>query len=273
VRLQAEQMPLWARDPGDPTGPWVPPRSAREVAGFAGFVSDLAKHYGSKVSYIEIWNEPNISDFWSTGPDPTEFAALLKASYLAIKAASPTTMVVSGGTSRNDVGFVSQTYTALANLGGDVANHYYFDMLGVHPYAGNRSPLVDSPAWVYDSTFGLMDENFSGYQRLIALMDAHGETSKQIYITEYGLSTVEWSGYPPVTDATRAKYLTEAYSLISSNPRVFGMSWFYLLTTPWDGPGFALLNTQLQPSASFEALETWSRNVGAGSAKSMRFIR
>lgn len=51
-----------------------------------------------KAAGIEIWNEPNTPYFWRPRPDPADYAALLAASYDAIKAVRPRMPVAGGAT-------------------------------------------------------------------------------------------------------------------------------------------------------------------------------
>lgn len=42
------------------------------------YVTALAKHYAGRINYFEIWNEPDISDFWAPGSsNPEEYAQLI----------------------------------------------------------------------------------------------------------------------------------------------------------------------------------------------------
>ncbi|MEO1443425.1 MAG: hypothetical protein AAFV33_23680, partial [Chloroflexota bacterium] len=61
---------------------------------YAAFVAGLAVQGADA---IEIWNEPNIDREWPSGQiSPQNYTNLLAASYNAIKAANPSTLVVSG---------------------------------------------------------------------------------------------------------------------------------------------------------------------------------
>src|SRR5207244_11078032 len=123
----------------------------------------------------EIGNEPNQDDFWDTdaGPDPTRYAQMLEASYARIKAAAPQAMVLGGSIAFNDRDYFEQMYQQ-----GDVGKS--FDALALHPYS-----LGHAPEQVADQihSFALAVEGMS------AVMAAHGEPNKPIWITEMGCST------------------------------------------------------------------------------------
>jgi hypothetical protein len=211
------------------------------------------------VSYYEIWNEENTAAFWAEGANPTEYANLLEASYVAAKAADPAAVVMFGGLSRNDVGFLQATYDAIDKRfpATAVADHHFFDILGVHPYAGSDSPAAENPHWVYRDRFGEMDGNFLGFKKLHALMVQEGEGYKHIYIGEYGLSTTGWNDFPPVSAATQAGDLTLAYRLAAQTGYVDGFSWYDFFSTPWNSVGFSLLKGRypdFRPTPAYRAL-------------------
>jgi hypothetical protein len=61
---------------------------------YAGFAAELA---AAGADAIEVWNEPNIDREWPSGQiSPQRYTELLATAYSAIKAANPSTMVVSG---------------------------------------------------------------------------------------------------------------------------------------------------------------------------------
>ena len=238
VRIQLTGFPDWARDPGQPdTGiaPWLPPVAPNELARWKQFVGDVAHHFRGRVTYFEIWNEPNISSFFYPIPDPAEYADLLQASYTAIKAADPTARVIFAGMSGNDIGFLGRVYDALDIQFGSAAkrNHHYFDILGVHPYDGSRPPALVSKGEVYPDNFGTMDYNFLGFEKLHALMVSFGEGYKPIYITEYGFTTAGFYGFPAISDSTRARYLRQAFALVDKSPLCHGVQ----LVLPVRPPG------------------------------------
>ncbi len=54
-----DTTPAWARPPG--TSPLTPPT---ELADFGYFSRALAEHYGDRINYYQIWDEPNLSAHW-----------------------------------------------------------------------------------------------------------------------------------------------------------------------------------------------------------------
>jgi hypothetical protein len=247
LRIQLTGLPDWARDPGQPSekeAPRLPPITPNELARWDGFVGRFARHYRGSVDYFEVWNEPNISEFWYPRPDPAQYALLLESTYVTLKQADPTVPVLLGRLSRNDIGFLQQVYDALNNQFPRTADseHHYFDILAVNPYTGSRSPAVVNPKYVYPTSFGLIDENFLGFEQLHAVMAQEGEAYKGIYIAEYGFTTITYSDFfSAISDTTRASYLRTAWSLAGARPYVVGFAWFCFYPTVFDLPGFAIL--------------------------------
>jgi O-antigen/teichoic acid export membrane protein len=263
VRLQIMGMPRWALE--EPTYPGQPPRTDAELATWTDLVTTLMEHVDGKIDYLEIWNEPNVEKGWPTGPDPTEFARLLDASYSAVHAVSPTTQVVSGGLASNDIGYLRSVYKAFKELDLKTTP---FDMLGAHPFSGDHAPDSVDPAKRYNrDPFGLYDENFTGFMGLHQVLVDHGDESKPVYITQFGYSTRAGEGHKAVPDALRAQYLTQALKQTTCVHYVPILSWYALHPTPWDPQEFTLLDKKNRPNQTYEALAEWGRKVleaGAG---------
>jgi hypothetical protein len=261
LRFQIVGFPDWARDADQPPSweaQWLPPAAPDELARWSAFLARLARHYRGKVAYYEIWDEPNISRFWYPIPSPDQYAALLEASYTAIKAAAPGAQVMFGGMAFNDVGFLTQTYDAIDQQfpRSATVDHHFFDILAIDPYTGGTSPAVNTKAQIYPDDFGLMNGNFLGFEQLHSVMVANGDASKRIYITEYGFTTIGSYGFPPVSDATRAQYVRTAWNLVRKIPYVIGFSWYCLYPNLPADDGFAILQgsgVHWQKSLTYQA--------------------
>ena len=141
VRLQLAGFPQSARDQGDPSEnatPWFAPTRPDELSRRAGWVRAMVRHFGTTVSFYEIWNEENTQQFWTQGPDPVAYAALLACSDVAAKSVDPKATIVSGGLSTNDIGYLQHLMAKLAPTRTPRASGNLFDVLGVHPYSGGR---------------------------------------------------------------------------------------------------------------------------------------
>jgi hypothetical protein len=263
VRLRVVGAPTWLHpgltevSPEDAT--WYPPTGPQELHAWAGFLTDLTARYGSQISAMEIWNEPNEQWFWKPTPDPRAYAALLRTSYLAIKRVAPGLTVTSGGLSHNDLGFLSAYYTAAGHFPDAARNNWFFDQLGLHPYSGDRSPDLVTTRARYRGTFGLVDENFLGMRAMVDLVASREGTSKHVWISEFGYSTETWREFRAIPDERRAYFLARAYALAAVTGFVDGLAWYHSHPTPADPAGFDIL-TPTRPTETFRQL---ARTTGA----------
>jgi hypothetical protein len=255
VRLRLMLMPDWALD--EPNGtPRQPPRSDAELARWARFVGDVMRHVDGQVAYVEVWNEPNAQKYWSTGPDPVEFARLLGVTRDVLDEVAPEVTVISGGLNGNDIGFLRKTYEAFDTIGLDETP---FDQLGAHPFAGDAPPEEIDPAEIYErDPYGLYDANYTGFETLHEVMTENGDGELPLYVTAFGYSTKGAHGTAPVDDATRARYLAEAFEIATCSGDVAGLSWYAFHQTPWDPPAWTLLDGRNKPNRTYAALEEWA---------------
>jgi polysaccharide biosynthesis protein PslG len=95
--------PAWARAPA--TSEHSPPI---DPANFASFARAAVERYAPRgVKAWEIWNEPNLTFYWEA-PDPAAYAALLGPAHDAIKAADPSSTVITGGPRRRSTSRASR---------------------------------------------------------------------------------------------------------------------------------------------------------------------
>ena len=139
-------------------------RASGRPADFCQFLGRLAGEYcGSSVKAIEVWNEQNLHYEWGNRPiNPSEYMALLRPSYGAIKAACPSMYVISGAlTPAGDNGSLAMDdfryFEAMLQQG--LAN--YVDGFGAHPSGYNVPP---SAVWqsACDAIQQTGNQNFNG---------------------------------------------------------------------------------------------------------------
>ncbi|HTK67087.1 MAG TPA: cellulase family glycosylhydrolase [Pseudonocardia sp.] len=208
----------------------------------------LADRYKGRVAAWEIWNEPNCIGGCGKG-SPERFVAVLKAGYRGVKAGDPDAIVVSGGTSGNDVSWLRRMYAA----GGAGA----FDALAVHPYQDPPTAPPDAPS--EGDTY-----RFSTLPQVHELMAANGDGTKPIWLTEFGWTTAGTGPRRGVDEATQARFLLEAVRRVQRDyPFVSHAFWFCLRDrddwTPYEN-AFGLLGVDGTPKPGFAAL----RVAGSG---------
>lgn len=93
---------------------------------FANFATALATRYKNDVDVWEVWNEPNLAQFWGKAPNATHYAQLVAATAPAVRAADPDCIVVGGVTSGIDRAFLTTCFQ------NGMLQHV--DVVSVHPY-------------------------------------------------------------------------------------------------------------------------------------------
>jgi len=123
-----------------------------------------------RINYWEVWNEENIPEFWPTTPNPEEYLALLKATFQTIKAVNPAAKVVLGGLANAGINADGSNYLqSLYDLGGGP----YFDVVSIHYYSTPANGIAP------------VEQAVNGVR---AIMDAHGDRDKPLWLTEIGWS-------------------------------------------------------------------------------------
>jgi hypothetical protein len=252
VIVMVDEAPSWASGSSSSNAPGDP-------AKFARFMSVVAKRYAGKVDGWEIWNEENLQRFWTSGPNPSAYAALLRAAYPAVKSADPAAKVVFGGTAGNDYAFLEGVYAA----GGKG----YFDVLGTHPYPYCGST---NPEEIRMSGSRISKDSFLGYREMRRTMQANGD-EKPIWITEMGWTTSSgacspggnmWQG--GVSETRQAEYLYKAYKLLEADPYVEVALWYNIRNNYWlhdedqAEARFGLMSTNFSPKAAYGAFKAYA---------------
>lgn len=197
-----DYAPPWASG-GQPTK-FYPPR---DPAAFANYAARLAAHFAPMgVHSWEIWNEPNLAQFWRPAPDPIRYCALLKAAFRAIHKVDGHATVLIGGLAQPSPGpFTIEAVEFLQKLYAAGAKGF-FDAVADHPYISPQLPADPGP---------------NGWQRMFAtspslrsVMAEHGD-SKTIWITEFGAPT---SGRDAtvVSEPRQAEMISQALTLARS---------------------------------------------------------
>jgi hypothetical protein len=206
-----------SRPPESRSHAMFPPQDNADFAAFAGAA---VRRYGASgsfwrthtdVPYLpihswQVWNEPNIPNFWRSGPDAKRYVALLEAGAAAIHAADPSAEVVAGGLPNSNLGvpfleFLERMYAAGAKGS--------FDTLAVHPYSPDVAGLL------------------SLVEGARTLMDRHGDRSP-LWITEFGWSTGGDASAFRVSERGQANRIAAALSALVAERRDLRLRGFIL---------------------------------------------
>jgi hypothetical protein len=214
----------------------------------------LLKRYAGKIHAIELWNEPDLTNFWNP-PDPAKWARLVHDSYPIIKAAVPNTIVVAGAAAAPKITWHT---TAFANgLAGS------YDKMGAHLYCGmaDAAPTTTDPK--YNEYYPI------GVQKLIEMMRANGDGAKKVWVTEYG-----WSAHTNATGVenwnrgttaqNQALYLLQFNEFVAQFPEVEATFWYTdrnTASTDVHQANFGLLNRDNTPKTAWYAMRCAAGNV------------
>lgn len=243
-----DNAPNWAA-PGcnNPSKKQMGP--AKNMQDWVDFLGAFVTRYKGRVRAYEIWNEPNLAREWcGRPPNPSEYAALLKASYSKIKSIDPSAIIISAGltptTQSNaeaipDQQFVEQMYSAMGNRSDG-----YFDVLGVHA-PGFKAPPETSPDDIarnpqYNHGEGAAGRiyGFRHAEDIRKIMVARGDSAKQIAILEFGWTSdtlhPAYSWFQ-VDDQTKGRYIVNAYKYAKANwsPWIGAMFVIYMGNPDW----------------------------------------
>lgn len=143
------------------------------LAGFANYAAAIAQRFGAEG--IEVYNEFNHNSQSNNacGKGAECYLPILEATYDAVKAASPSTLVVAGSTALYDGEWLKQLWS----LGG----MNYADAMSFHPYeVADSSPTLGNPDLLLQITQNAQTD-------LTAFAD--GQPTPAIWVTEIGWST------------------------------------------------------------------------------------
>jgi hypothetical protein len=199
----------------------------------------VARQKQAGIRTWEIWNEPNITAFWATEPNPEDYAKLLSASYKAIKRVDPQATVLgcslagpNGPLWRKPFEFVE----AVLKCGGGQA----MDAISIHPYRQPRAPEE------------------SGYvEDLQAISDLTAKYGRRLpmWITEVG-----WPTDPSGSSESRSAQLLVRSHALALAHGVQNIAWYDYrddgLDPTYNEHHFGILYNDLTPKPSYFAYRT-----------------
>ena len=101
---------------------------------FARFAAAAAAHFKGRGVLWELWNEPNISQFWCPQPNVDDYMALAKATLPGSSPADPQATIIAPATATIDMRFLEVCFQrGLLEL---------VDGVSVHPYRGGPPETV-----------------------------------------------------------------------------------------------------------------------------------
>jgi hypothetical protein len=232
--------PRWAAP-----APFDPPRSP---APYARLLRGLVERYGGRgafwtehpelprapVRQWQVWNEPNLTQYWSRQPFAARYVALLRAARAAARAADPGARIVAAGLTN----FSWRDLEAMYRAGARGA----FDAAAIHPYTFHVRNVVRIAHMVRD------------------VMRRHGDGAKPLLVTE-----LSWFSARPQLGANELLSVTEADQAARLRAAVAGLA----AARTRDGIAGVYWYTWLSPSLGSASVFDYAglrRQDGAGGA-------
>jgi hypothetical protein len=213
-------------------------RSVRTEEGrkaFAAFAAAAARRYEGKRILWEIWNEPNIKQFWTPQPSVEDYCRLVEAAAAAVRKADPNGVVVGPATSTIPFGWLEDCFKkGLLN---------WIDALTVHPYRPGQPETV-----------------IKDYGRLRELIGRYALQGKEIPILsgEWGYSIVNWDS-TRLSPERQGQYLARMFliDLYQAVPVSIWYDWKNDGTDPNEREHqFGTMTHDLRPKTAYLAAKT-----------------
>jgi polysaccharide biosynthesis protein PslG len=250
----ATYAPAWAS--GHAESNKYPPVRASD---YSKFVSAVAQRYGARgtfwrqhprlrpspITAIELWNEPWLTEFWLSGPDPQRYAQMVRAAATAVKRRHPeVTILVSGDVPEESEGVGRDWFRSLLAADPALWRSPLIGAWSVHLYSHDLSP--------WDTTA----PQRARFDRLLltrSLARAAG-AQKPIWITELGWNT-DGNSPTAVSEDTQARYIREALVRALTQWSSFvTRSFVFTWALPSSGWGYNLLRPDGSPRPAWTAI-------------------
>jgi Cellulase (glycosyl hydrolase family 5)/Carbohydrate binding domain len=225
------RTPQWAAAQPDGASPYGPGQCSEPSSDqvWQDWVRAIATRYKGQITLWEVWNEPDLADFYCGTPD--QLVDLARQAYTVLKEVDPANRVLSPGFS----GYQGPGYLDyfLAQGGGD-----YADIVSYHFYAATPE---DAVGWRWDNIQSVLRSN--------------GADAKPLWNTEQG-----WIDVPaarPIPQATGAAYVARMYLL--SWAVGIDRAYYYTWDNQWNQFQFAEPDgvTLTEAGTAYREVATW----------------
>lgn len=219
-------------------GQYPPSKSAD----FGDIARWMTARYAGQLAALELWNEPNLSGFFTASDPAAAYAELVKAGYVGAKQGNESVPVLAGALSLADAPFLNRLY--------DHGIKGFYDGISIHPYSGERDPAATYP----DAHYAFLP----GLQLVRRVQLAHGDTSP-IWATEFGWSTCAGGSTSCVSEARQAAYAPKAFQILTTMPYVKAGIVYNLRDKGTDPvgiePNYGLIKRDYTPKPAYNALK------------------
>ena len=212
------RAPPWSN--GSKLDPFVPPK---DPAAYGRFAAALSRRYGPQgelwaahpeitprpVRAWEIWNEPNIPQYFRAQPFARPYARLLRAAHASLKTVDPGSQVVLAGMANFSWRELGRFLKAERGL--------KFDGVAVHPFTGKPSGMIEI------------------VRRNRTVLKETGRAKVPFWLTEMTWSSAKGKKTPltqgwETTEAGQAQRITQAYALLVKERARLGIAQVFWYT-------------------------------------------
>ena len=263
--------PAWANGKRRRANPFRP--DAKE---YGKFVRTVVSRYKGKVDAYAIWNEPNHAAWLAPVKEQGKrYRELFTEGAKAVRSVDKKAKVLIAETapfSRNKKSATpplkflrdATCATSAYKKAKRTCKPLVADGYAHHPYDFDRAPTKAIPGAdnVSIATLGRLTTALDKLAKAKLLVDRKGR-GLNVWLTEYGYFAAPGTKNKVFPEATRAKYLRQAFEIAQKNPRVVSMLQFLLVDKgAQTGPfNTAILNDGGTPKATYSALVKWSKGA------------
>lgn len=246
--------------------PWAarkapyPPNSLSNRRAFYRFAETAASRYGPNGAFWkergingaavgarswQVWNEPNLGNYWNKRPNAAEYARLVRGTDQAIKRANAGATTILAGLPYSKYAVAPADFLR-AMFRADPKIYNAFGSAAVHPYARTPSYAID---------YGVRP-----FRAALNRLLPRG-VYRSIWVTEIGWATGRPDGRFQVREATQARNLEVFYNkllAIRKSHRIKGAIWYSYADRPgadWWAERTGLLRTSGSAKPSWYRLK------------------
>ncbi len=223
VPMYAPSWDLETNPPRSSPAPLVSLIQPHDDGPYGDYLTALVGRYGPQGSFWaenpqiprmpirqwQVWNEPNIGDFWASQPFAATYVTLLRDAHDAIKKADPGAEVILAG-------LANDSWNALNAIYQVSGASSLFDAVAIHPYTADARGVVTI------------------LQLVRNVMNRHGDRRKPIVLTELGwpssLGHVATTFGVATTRQGQAQRLARVIPMIGSVRKRLAIAGFYVYT-------------------------------------------
>ncbi len=261
IIARLDNPPAWSRAVGNGPDNLDAHGPPDDLEDYGNFVAAVVERYAGRITYFQLWNEPNIFPEWGNQPpDPERFVELACLGYRRAREVNPQAVMVAAALAPtvdisernlNDLVFLQRAYQA--GYGA------CFDIFSAQGYGFWSGPS--------DQRLRPTVINYPHHLLLRDVMVQNGDAHKPIWISEVG-----WNSPPPgmgeffgrTREEQRARYAVELYQRVQTEWPWVGVVnyWFFKRATDAekDQPFyyFRLMEPDFTPYPAYHALSDYA---------------